>query len=445
MLLTLIAFIIALGVLVVIHELGHYSVARACGVKVLRFSVGFGPIIWRRLDRHQTEWAVSAIPLGGYVKMLDEREGDVDPALLEQTFNRKTVWQRIAIVAAGPLANLVLASLLYAGLSFHGAVEPLPILAQPAAATLAAQAGVQERDHILRINGQAVQSWTDARWQLMKAMTNRGLTELEVEDAQGRVQQRHLDFSAVDINDMEQDLLSREGLQLALPSPQIGEIMPGSPAEQAGLQPNDVIMQVADVLAPHARLFIETIQAHPGQAVALRLARQGAEIQLTVTPAAVLDETSGQTVGRIGARITGNFPTLRVQTGVLASLGHGVARTAEVAGFSLKMLGKMVVGEVSVKNLSGPVTIADYAGQTARMGLEAYIGFMALISVSLGVLNLLPIPMLDGGHLLYYLVEIIRGSPPPEKWMELGQRAGLGILMLMMAVALFNDMTRLFT
>ncbi|MCK9507241.1 MAG: RIP metalloprotease RseP [Pigmentiphaga sp.] len=445
MVLTLLAFIIALGVLIVIHELGHYSVARACGVKVLRFSVGFGPVLWRRLDRHETEWAVSAIPLGGYVKMLDEREGNVDPELLAQTFNRKTVWQRIAIVAAGPVANLLLAALLYAGLSFYGSVQPQPVLAGPSVGTVAALAGVQERDQILRVDGRTVESWTDARWHLMKTMTNRGLSELEVRDAQGAVQRRLIDFSAADIRDMEQDLLSREGFQLALPTPVIGEVMAGSAAEQAGLRPNDVILQVGELAAPNAKTFVDAVQAHPGQPVSLRVERDGAELLLSVTPALALDEASGRQVGRIGARISGNFPTVRVQTGLIASLGHGVVRTAEVAGFSLKMLGKMVVGEVSVKNLSGPVTIADYAGQTARIGLEAYIGFMALISVSLGVLNLLPIPMLDGGHLLYYLVEIIRGSPPPEKWMELGQRAGFGILMLMMAVALFNDMTRLFT
>ncbi|OVZ62173.1 RIP metalloprotease RseP [Pigmentiphaga sp. NML080357] len=444
MLLTLAAFAVALGVLVVIHELGHYLVARACGVRILRFSVGFGKVLCKRTDRHGTEWALSAIPLGGYVKMLDEREGDVPPEQRSRAFNTQPVGKRIAIVAAGPVFNLALAALLYAALNMVGVKEPAAVLAAPPAGTPAAAAGVAAGDKILAIDGAEVATWGDARWMLLKSLTDRARPAIEVETAAGERRVRTVDFSGAVLGQMEGDVLGREGFGLASPRPVIRGVVPESAAAQAGLLAGDRIVAAGDKADPSATELIALIQGHAGRPLRLSVIRDGASLSIDVLPREER-QADGKAIGRIGAQIGGDIQLITVRHGPLESLGMGVQRTAEVSWFSLRMLGKMVVGDVSLSNLSGPVTIADYAGQTARMGLEAYIAFLALVSVSLGVLNLLPIPMLDGGHLLYYLVEIIRGSPPPERWMEVGQRAGFGILMVLMAVALFNDFTRLLT
>ncbi len=356
MLFTLVAFAVALGILIVFHELGHYSVARLCGVKVLRFSVGFGKVLYQRTDKHGTEWAVSVLPLGGYVKMLDEREGDVASGERHRAFNRQSVWRRIAIVAAGPLANLLLASLLYAALFMVGTYEPEP--------------------------GQAP------------------------------------------------------------PMPVIQSVQADGAAAEAGLLSGDRVLSIDGLEMVPPDQFVAAISRNAGQAVPLQIQRGQERLALTVVPRATQDE-SGATVGRIGVQIGLDTRFVEVRYGPVESLVKGVERTGEVAWLSLKMLGRMVTGEASWRNLSGPVTIADYAGQTARIGFAAYITFLALVSVSLGVLNLLPIPVLDGGHLLYYFVEIVRGSPPPERWLEIGQRAGLGILLALMSVALFNDFARL--
>ncbi len=357
MLLTLIAFVVALGFLIVIHELGHYWVARRCGVRVLRFSVGFGKVIARRVDRNGTEWALSAIPLGGYVRMLDSREGDlIGPDDRHQAFDTQSVWRRIAIVAAGPVANLLLASLLYAMLYMVGVREPEPGQGPPLVA--------------------------------------------------------------------------------------IQAVMPDGAAAEAGLREGDRILSVDGMEMPPPDQFVSIIGRAVDRAVPLRIERAGERLALAVTPRAQ-DDGEGRSVGRIGVQLGVSTRFVEVQYGPLESLARGVGRTAEVSWLSLQTLGRMVTGEASWRNLSGPVTIADYAGQTARIGLIAYISFVALVSVSLGILNLLPIPVLDGGHLLYYLVEIVRGSPPPERWLEVGQRAGLGILVALMGVALFNDFTRL--
>lgn len=444
MLLTLAAFAVALGVLVVIHELGHYLVARACGVRILRFSVGFGKVLCKRTDRHGTEWALSAIPLGGYVKMLDEREGEVPAAERGRAFNAQPVGRRIAIVAAGPVFNLVLAALLYAALNMAGVKEPAAILGAPAAGTPAFAAGVQAGDRILAIDGAEVGTWGDARWMLLKSLTDKGRPAVEVQTAGGERRVRPVDFSQAALGQMEGDVLGREGFGLASPKPVIRGIVPESAAAQAGLLAGDKVVAAGDRKDPSATELITLIQGHAGQPLRLSVVRDGAALAIDVLPR---EErlADGTLVGRIGAQIGGDIQLITVRHGPVQSLAMGAQRTAEVSWFSLRMLGKMLVGDVALSNLSGPVTIADYAGQTARMGLEAYIAFLALVSVSLGVLNLLPIPMLDGGHLLYYLVEIIRGSPPPERWMEVGQRAGFGILMVLMAVALFNDFTRLLT
>jgi len=443
MLFTLLAFAVALGSLITFHELGHYWVARLCGVKVLRFSLGFGKVILRRTDKHGTEWAVSALPLGGYVKMQDEAPAGAMPAEAASAFNNKPVGQRIAIVAAGPLFNLILAVFLYAGLNMAGTDEPQAIIAQPTAESPAAQAGLLAGDRILAIDGQEVASWSDARWRLMDVLSTGGRALVEVSTPSGSVQQRELNLPPNAMDPSAGDPLAAAGIRLAQPKPGVRAVNDGGEGQAAGLRTGDTIVAINGQPTPETGSVIKQIQQSAGQTLTLTLLRDGANISLNVTPRPEL--VNGQEIGRLGVQLGGDVPMVTVRYGLFESVWLGAVRTWDTAWFSLRMMGRMVTGDVSWRNVSGPVTIADYAGQTARIGIVAYIAYIALISISLGVLNLLPIPMLDGGHLLYYLVEIVRGSPPPARWIDIGQRAGIGLLAGLMGLALFNDFTRLFT
>lgn len=444
MLFTLLAFALALGVLITFHELGHYWVARRCGVRVLRFSVGFGKVLARRTDRHGTEWAVSAIPLGGYVKMLDEVPENATPGEASEAFNQKTLAQRSAIVLAGPVANLILAALLYTALGLAGTNEPAAILAAPAANSTAAQAGFQAGDQITAINQQAVKSWNEARWQLLDVLTSGGEAQVQVDTAQGMSRERHLRVAAGTIEPDGSDLMAEAGLSLAAPRPKINQVTAGGVGEAAGLHSGDIVVALGEIKNPSAGVVVAEIQKNAGHPMPLTVLRDGALLTLSVIPRAEA-AANGATIGRIGVLLGADFPMVMVRYGLFDSLWRGVTRTVDTAWFSLKMMGRMVFGDVSLRNVSGPVTIADYAGQTARIGLAAYIGFLALISVSIGVLNLLPIPMLDGGHLMFYVIEAVRGKPVPEKWRESGQRIGLGLLAALMGLAFFNDFSRLFS
>lgn len=443
MLFTLLAFAVALGSLIIFHELGHYWVARLCGVRVLRFSVGFGKVILRRIDRHGTEWALSALPLGGYVKMQDEAPAGVGPAEAAGAFNNKPVGQRIAIVAAGPIFNLILAVFLYAGLNMAGTEEPVAVIAQPAAQTPAARAGLVAGDRILAIDGQPVTSWPDARWRLMDRMTTGGRARVEVGAPGGASQQRELILPANAMDPADGDPLAAAGIGLAQPRPIVRVVNEGGAGQAADLRRNDLILAVDGRPAPDTGALVKQIQQSVGKTLALTLMRDGAPVSVNVTPRA--ETVNGQVIGRLGVQLGGDVPMATVRYGVFDSLWRGAVRTWDTALFSLRMMGRMATGAVSWRNVSGPVSIADYAGRTARIGVVAYIAYIALISISLGVLNLLPIPMLDGGHLLYYFVEIVRGSPPPARWIDIGQRAGMGLLAGLMGLALFNDFTRLFT
>lgn len=443
MLFTLLAFAVALGSLITFHELGHYWVARLCGVKVLRFSLGFGKVILRRTDKHGTEWAVSALPLGGYVKMQDDAPAGATPAEAASAFNNKPVGQRIAIVAAGPLFNLILAVVLYAGLNLAGTDEPQAIIAQPTAESPAAQAGLLAGDRILAIDGQEVASWSDARWRLMDVLSTGGRALVEVSTPSGSVQQRELNLQPNAMDPSAGDPLAAAGIRLAQPKPGVRAVNDGGEGQAAGLRTGDTIVAINGQATPETGSVIKQIQQSAGKTLTLTLLRDGANISLNVTPRPEM--VNGQEIGRLGVQLGGDVPMVTVRYGLFESVWLGAVRTWDTAWFSLRMMGRMVTGDVSWRNISGPVTIADYAGQTARIGIVAYIAYIALISISLGVLNLLPIPMLDGGHLLYYLVEIVRGSPPPARWIDIGQRAGIGLLAGLMGLALFNDFTRLFT
>ncbi|MFA6313870.1 MAG: RIP metalloprotease RseP [Sterolibacterium sp.] len=443
------AFALALGLLIVVHELGHFIVARLCGIKVLRFSVGFGrPLLVKRYGTDKTEWAISAFPLGGYVKMLDEREGPVEPQELHRAFNRQTVWKRILVVVAGPLANLLLAILLYWVIFMQGMEELRPILAAPAGATAAAAAGVQDGETVRRVNGKVVATWQELRWELLQVAADRSPVILEVINSRQEISVRHLDIGNLSESDYEADLPSNLGLTPFRPRlrPIIGMVQADSVAERAGLRSGDEFLAIHGKAMRAWGEVSALIRQSPGIALDIELRRDGQVVRLTATPSSV--EEGGQSIGRIGIQVRDD-PALRqamlitVRYGAAAALAKASAQTWDTSIFSLRMIGRMIAGQVSWKNLSGPVTIADYAGQSARLGWSYYLKFLALISISLGVLNLLPIPILDGGHLLYYIAEIIKGGPLSERIMEIGQQIGLFLLVMLMAFAFYNDINRL--
>lgn len=445
------AFLVTLGVLVVFHELGHYVVARWCGVKVLRFSIGFGRIIAsRRVGPDQTEWALSAIPLGGYVKMADEREGDVAPEDLARAFNRQNVWRRIAIVAAGPVANLLLAVVLYAGMFMAGIPGQRALLAEPEPATAAAAAGVRGGDLVVALDGDAVQSWQDLRWRLLRAQ-GRDAVALAVTKKDARAGDapvtRTLPLAGLKPADWEGNATSVLGLRPDLGVPLVAEVVPGKPAARAGLLKGDRIIAIEDRAMRSPGDVAQTTNASAGVPLVFRIERGGSAIDVAVTPEAA--EQGGKTIGLAGLRLNvdpevGKLLAVTVRFGVLDAFVQGARKTWELSVFTLKMLGRIVTGEASVRNISGPLTLADFAGQSAQAGILVFVGYLALISISLGVLNLLPVPLLDGGHLLYYFAEIVKGSPVSDRVFEVGQRIGMAMLAVLMALALFNDFSRLF-
>lgn len=449
---TVLAFILTLGVLIVVHEYGHYRVAVACGVKVLRFSVGFGRVIWRRQPTPGgTEFVVSALPLGGYVRMLDEREGPVAPDDAHRAFNRKSLWQRTAIVAAGPAANLLLAVLLYAGAHWIGMDEPKALMAPPVADSLAERAGLRAGDWAQAwsddgVDWQDLRSMNDLRWQVTQSVLHGTPLHLLVSDAQGRGQRRIvLELQTLDAREVDAALMKRIGLGAPFSEPVLGETKAGGPAERAGLRPGDRVLSIDGQAIEESGRIRELIRASGADGVARpmlwRVERGGQTIEITVTPNVAAD--GQRTVGRIEA-YPGQAPIfVTVRYGVFEGLSRAVTRTWEMSALTLKMLGKMLIGEASLKNLSGPLTIADYAGQSVQLGLAYYLGFLAVVSVSLGVLNLLPLPMLDGGHLMYYLFEGVTGRPVSELWLERLQRGGVAIMLMMMSLALYNDVARL--
>jgi regulator of sigma E protease len=455
---TILAFLFTLGVLVVVHEYGHYRVAVACGVKVLRFSVGFGRVLWRRQSGPDaTEFVICALPLGGYVRMLDEREGAVPAAELDRAFNRKPLLSRAAIVLAGPLANLGLAVLLYASAHWIGIEEPKALLGPPVADSLAERAGMRTGDWVQSVTVEGedtleVRSLPHLYWRVVQAALQKETLYLQVSDGDGKGRRTVvLPLNKLDVSEIDDRMTKKIGLGQPLREPVLGEVKPAGPAAKAGLKAGDRVLSIdgkaigdAISISELVRASVTTANGATPQArtQAWVVERAGQRLALDVTPRVVNE--AGKTFGRVDA-VPGQLPErVTVRYGAWDGLVQGAQRTWEVSSLTLKMMGRMLIGEASLKNLSGPIAIADYAGQAVQQGVAFYIGFLALVSVSLGVLNLLPLPMLDGGHLMYYIFEAVTGRPVSEQWLARLQRGGIVVLLAMMTVALSNDVVSRF-
>ncbi|MDB5889783.1 MAG: site-2 protease, Metallo peptidase family [Polaromonas sp.] len=458
--LTLLAFVVALGVLVAVHEYGHYRVAVACGIKVLKFSIGFGkPIYTWRLKGKPTEFAIGLLPLGGYVKMLDEREAPVDPTERHLAFNTQPLKSRAAVVAAGPAANLLLAVVLYSVINWSGLQEPKAILASPVAGSIAERAGLSGGELVQQAafdsdDLESVRSFEDLRWRLTQGALNGRDVRLAVSSAAAgapadvQIREVVLKLGTLNAADADIQLFRKIGVVGPWTEPVIGDVMAGSAAEKSGLREGDRVQRIGTTPVVDGQQLRELIRnsvqpnANTPVPSTWQVLRGEQAIELAVTPD--LRQDGDRTVGRIGAYVGAAPEFVTVRYGFLEGMWQGVVRTWQVSALTLKMMGKMVIGEASLKNLSGPLTIADYAGKSASVGWSAYLVFLALISVSLGVLNLLPLPVLDGGHLMYYLWEAVTGRSVSDAWMERLQRGGVAVLLCMMSIAMFNDVTRLF-
>ena len=440
------AFIVALGVLVSFHEFGHFWVARRLGVKVLRFSVGFGRALWSRRRRDGVEYVIAAVPLGGYVKMLDEREGEVPPDDLPRAFNRQKPWKRIAIVAAGPLANFLLAFVMYWLVFVWGIPTLKAIVAEPPAGSRAAVAGLQAGDEVLAVNAEPLQTFQQLRLTLIEHALSGGPVELQVRKADGTTRTRALDLAGARID--PQHLFDDLGLNPYQPPAEavLGQIVKGSAAEAAGLQSGDRVLGIDGAPITYYQELFDWVRAHPGAAAKFEVRRGDRTLTLT---AIIRSETRDEkTYGKLGAGV--DVPdalwdnlVIEHRLSVWAAAPAAVVQTARMSALTLKMMYRMVLGDVSVKNVTGPIQIAQFAGYTASMGLVSFLSFIAIMSVSLAVLNLLPVPVLDGGHLLYYLVEVVKGSPLSDRVQAVGQQVGLTLLIALMGLAFYNDILQL--
>ena len=447
---TLFYFIIAIGILVAFHEFGHFWVARKVGVKVLRFSVGFGKVIWSyQKSPETTEYALSAIPLGGYVKMVDEREGPVEKENLPYAFNRQPLWARFVIVLAGPVFNLMLAVILYWCVFTLGETGMRPILGQLKPDTLATQAGFQEGDEILSVNNTKTPIWSEAITAIVtSAIDAENQIKIQVSSTSGEQTTRILKIPE-DVSQDPKILYERLGLTPWSPKiePIIGKVIPEGSAAKAGLQRGDILISADEIQLTEWMQWVDYVRDHADQTIYLEIERDGARLDITIIPEAV--ETEDGIVGKIGTAVQipeGLRDSMIVEYSLppLAALSAAVTKTYDFSAATLKMMGRMLIGKASVDNLSGPISIAKYAGQSAEMGLTSFLKFLALVSVSLGVINLLPVPVLDGGHLMFYIIEAIKGSPVPDKIQIFFQQVGIVLLMLLMGLAVMLDIERLF-
>ena len=446
----IIAFIVAVGVLVAIHEFGHYWVARRLGVKVLRFSVGFGRPLWRRQrSPEEPEFVIAAIPLGGYVKMLDESEGPVPPAEAHRAFNRQRLWVRTAVVVAGPLFNFLFAIVAFWGVMTLGETGLRAIVGEVNSETPAARANFQPGDEIVSINGRSTPTWSLAMQEIATASVAQPELRIEVRDVNGVTQTRVMPSD--DIGDLAEakDFLGHVGLQPERPEvpPVFGRIISGEAADEAGLQTGDRIIEADGQAIGDWRGWVEYVQARPGVEIDLLIERSGLRQELLLTPAPIARDDD--VIGRIGAS---NAPApelveryeVKHRLGVVEAVPAAIAKTYEYSVLTLKVIWRIFTGQASIHNLSGPITIADTAGKTASIGFVYFLKFLAIVSISLGVLNLLPIPMLDGGHLLYFAIEAVKGSPVSEATMIQGQKVGLLLLLCLMSLAFYVDIMRVF-
>jgi regulator of sigma E protease len=448
LLFTIISFLVALAILIAVHEFGHFWVARKLGVKVLRFSLGFGRPIWKRRGRvDDTEYVIAAIPMGGYVKMLDEREAPVDEAERDRAFNRQSLSVRSAIVVAGPLFNFIFAILAFWLVFVIGDSGLKPMIGEVVIDSRAEAAGLQVGDEIIAVGDESTPSWENVVYALLAQSLDQSQLQVRVRSESGA--ERNYWLNTQDLQSLAEDGRVLEGLGLkpsrpVLP-PVIGEVLSGEPAQQAGLQKGDRILSVDGIEVANWNQWVEYVRERPGHRLQLEVERTGERLSLALTTAV---KGEGENVyGRIGAGVEVPEDLMEgyrslVRYGPVDAMGQAFYKTWDMSVLMLRILGKMLIGEVSIKNLSGPISIADSAGKSASYGLVYFIKFLALVSVSLGVLNLLPIPVLDGGHLFFFLVEAIKGGPLPERWLEQGQKIGLLILLIIMSIAFYVDLNR---
>ena len=451
---SVLGFVVAVSLLVAVHEYGHFWAARKLGFKVLRFSVGFGPALWRRVvGADRTEYVLAALPLGGYVKLLDEREGPVDAAEVSRAFTRRPPWQRILVLLAGPGFNFAFAILLLWGMLWIvGSPDVRAVVGGVAAGSPAARAGLRADDEIIRLNGADVQGRGDVVLGLIDAMSGDGVTRLAVRSASGA--ERELELRVDDPAERRaltepSALMRGVGMRFwSQPVPaQIGRVLPAGPAEQAGLQVGDLITAIDGQPIGDFVAMSEALAVRPSRDVVIRYERGGVSATTTVRTSA--DLVDGREVGRIRIETPPSAPLpdsmiVHRRFGPVQALGESLQRAWDMTVLQAKMFARMIIGQVSIKNLSGPITIAEYAGDSVRSGLTGFVGFLVLISLSLGFLNLLPIPMLDGGQIVYQTIEWIKGSPLSERVQAAGQSVGIALLFLLMGVALFNDLARQF-
>jgi regulator of sigma E protease len=446
---TLASFLAALGILVVVHEFGHFWVARKLGVGVLRFSVGFGPVIWRYVSsKTKTEYVLSALPLGGYVKMLDEQEEPVPEADLPRAFNRQALWIRSAIVAAGPLFNLFFAVLAYWLIFVSGEMVMRPIIGEITARSVAERSGFLKGDEIVAINSSVTPTWEHIALAFMSINNETTQVVIQVKDAQGSERIRWLPSVNVTQLADNPDVLEKLGIVPISPKipARIGELTPNNPAALAGLRAGDLILSVDNKAVNDWKWFVNYVRQHPEQQIILQVQRKNSKFDISLRPKAYTE--NNQIIGRIGAgvQIPDNLYDayqVMVRFGPIEAFTMAVSKTIRLSRIMLGVLGKMLIGQGDLNNLGGPISIAEFAGKAASHGLIQFFKFLAGISISLGVLNLLPIPILDGGHLLFFLIEGLFGKPVSEWYQVQGQRIGAAILLLLMSLAFYTDLSRL--